>query len=459
MLATYTIAELRQDAPGGFQPRGGARKLWNCKDHEVILSGPSETGKTYACLQKLDALLWKYPRSQAVIIRKTMASLYTSVLRTYLGILGEGTPVTFYGGEKPEWADYPNGSRVFFAGMDKPTKALSSERDFIYVNQAEELSLNDWEVLSTRCTGRAANAPYPQMIGDCNPGPPSHWIRHRPGLTFLESRHEDNPTLYDNLGEITDRGIRSISILDRLTGARKQRLRFGRWVQAEGVVYEGWDQAIHLIDPFRIPEDWRRIRAIDFGYTNPFVCLWVAIDGDGRMFVYRELYMSRRIVSDHAKQILRLTGDERIEATVADHDAEDRATLHASGIVTLPATKTIRPGIQAVEARLRDAGDGRHRLYVFRGCLVEQDEELASLKSAASLVDEFDLYVWPKGQDGRAIKEVPVDKDNHGLDALRYAVAYLDLKSKTQPSAVSMRPLPVPKVPSAFAHRGRGLFR
>ena len=118
-----------------------------------MLSGPSETGKTYACLQKLDALMWKYPGSQAVIIRKVLSSIYSSVLATYRKVLGPDTKVTFYGGEKPQWADYPNGSRVFIAGIDNPQKALSSERDFIYINQAEELTLNDWETLTTRRHG------------------------------------------------------------------------------------------------------------------------------------------------------------------------------------------------------------------------------------------------------------------------------------------------------------------
>jgi PBSX family phage terminase large subunit len=254
-MTVYAIAEIQKGS--GITFRGGALDLWKCKSHEVMLSGPSETGKTFAALQKLDSLLWKYARSQAVIIRKTLASLYTSVLKTYKNVIGFGTEsqsVKFYGGEKPEWADYPNGSRVFFAGMDNPLKALSSERDFVYVNQAEELSIGDWETLTTRCTGRAANAPYSQILGDCNPGPPTHWILHRPSLRVFHSRHEDNPTLFDDDGEITDRGRKTLEILDRLTGVRKARLRHGKWVQGEGVVYEGYDRAIHLITRERMSE-------------------------------------------------------------------------------------------------------------------------------------------------------------------------------------------------------------
>lgn len=428
----YAVAELDQQEVGGYCPRGGALKLWKSHAHEVILSGPAETGKTYSCLNKLDALLWKYPRSQAVIVRKTLASLHTSVLKTLKNVLGINTPVKFYGGEKPEWADYPNGSRVFFAGMDNPQKALSSERDFIYVNQAEELHLDDWETLTTRCTGRAANAPYPQMFGDCNPGAPTHWIKRRPSLEFFESRHEDNPTLFDEDGKITERGRKTLEILDRLTGTRKGRLRYGKWVQAEGVVYDGWDNAVHVIPRREIPVEWQRIRSIDFGFTNPFVCQWWAIDPDGRMYLYREIYHSQRTVKVHAERIKKLSEGESIRITVADHDAEDRATLAENGIPTTAAIKAISRGIQATQERLVIAGDNKARLFVMEGSLVERDESLDEARKPCSTLDEFDCYIWPKGNDGKSIKEVPVDEYNHGMDSMRYAVMSLDAGRKAK---------------------------
>jgi phage terminase large subunit len=446
-MSGYTIREASEGEHGGFSPRGGALKLWKCKDPEVMLSGPSETGKTYSCLQKLDALCWKYPGSQAVIIRKVLSSIYGTALNTYRKVLGPDTKVTFYGGEKPQWADYPNGSRVYLAGMDNPQKALSSERDFIYVNQAEELTLNDWETLTTRATGRAGNAPYAQVIGDCNPGAPSHWIKHRPSLTFFESRHEDNPTLFDDAGQITEQGKRSLAVLDRLTGVRKDRLRYGRWVQAEGSIYPEFDRARHVIEPFAIPQSWRRVRAIDFGYTNPFVCQWWALDGDGRMFLYREIYMTKRTVKVHSEQIERLSGTERYDYTIADHDAEDRATLAENDIPTIPAVKDFSPGMQAVEERLKVQGDGKPRLFIFADALVERDEELYEAKRPTCTAEEFESYIWERGLDGRPSKERPVKENDHGMDAMRYLSMFEDKPTRlhTIAGAVAVqRPAPRP---------------
>jgi phage terminase large subunit len=144
------------------------------------------------------------------------------------------------------------------------------------------------------------------------------------------------------------------------------------------------------------------------------------------MYLYRELYGTQRIAEDWAADIKRLSEGESIEATVADHDAEDRATLERHGIQTIAANKEISPGIQAVQARLRKAGDGRARLFVMRGALVEADTRLLDARKPIDSEQEFDVYMWPKGSDGKPMKEKPVDENNHGMDAMRYAVRYVD---------------------------------
>lgn len=426
---TYQIAELAPtQTAGGYAPRGAALRLWHDKSPEVMVSGPAETGKTFGCLKKINALLWRYPGAQAAVIRKTYQSMHGSVLATYrTKVLQPGCGVKAYGGEKPEWFDYPNDSRLYVGGMDNPDKILSSERDFMYINQAEELSLADYETITTRATGRAGNAPYAQVIGDCNPGPRLHWIKQRAGLTILESRHEDNPVLFDDQGEITTQGMRTLATLDKLTGVRYQRLRLGLWVSAEGMVYTDWDPAIHLID--RMPEgwqSWRKIRSIDFGYTNPFVCQWWAIDPDGRMCLYRELYMSGRTVAYHSAQINILSSGEWYEASVADHDAEDRATLAEHGIYTQPAAKAVSVGIQKVQERLRVAGDGKPRLFILRDCKVERDEPLHEARKPTSTEEEIEGYIWAQFHDGKPNKEEPVKLNDHGCDAMRYAVMQID---------------------------------
>jgi phage terminase large subunit len=438
----YTILELPAGTKQAFQQYGGGLALWKCKDPEVIISGPAETGKTRTALEKLDALMWKYPGAQAIIVRKTYKSLKTSVLLTFeRKVLGawnpdtgtfdqRKTPVQKLGGEHAEGYLYPNGSRIYLGGMDVPDKVLSSEWDVVYVNQAEELTLNDWEIITTRTTGRAGNMPYAQVMADCNPGAPTHWIRSRAEkgrLKLIESRHEDNPTLFNpTTRQITEQGIRSLSVLDNLTGVRHLRLRLGKWAAAEGVIYEDFDREVHIINQFPVPPDWVRFRAIDFGYTNPFTCQWWTADPDGRLYLYREIYMSHRLVEDHARQINAFSQGERIFATIADHDAEDRATLERYGIPTIAAMKAVSLGIQAVQTRMRKAGDGKPRIFIMAGALVEADPLLLKDKKPVCTEQEIESYIWLPTKDGKPNKEEPKKENDHGMDPMRYLVCYVD---------------------------------
>lgn len=431
---TYAVIQTPDESAKGLKFYGGAADFWRYKGPEAMLEGPFETGKTVAALTKLHALLCKYPKARALMTRKTYNSLVDSAVVTYEKKVlpfppdDERSGVKKYGGEKPEFYDYPNGSRIVVKGLDDVGKALSAEYDYIYVNQAEEEMLNEWELLTGRVTGRAGNVPYPQIFGDCNPGPSTHWILHRPRLKRFRQLHEHNPTLYNQTtGEITEQGKISLAVLDAMTGVRYKRGRLGLWVAAEGQVYEDFDPDVHVIDPFPIPPSWSRYLAIDFGYTNPFVCQWWAVDEDKRLYLYREIYMTRRTVKVHSQVINRFK--EWCEA-VSDHDAEDRATLGENGISTTPAQKEISRGIQLVGERLKIQPDGRPRLFVFRNALMEADPTLykdtPGDSGPVNTEQEFTNYIWQKTADSKPNKEVPQDLFNHGMDAMRYMVMLLD---------------------------------
>lgn len=402
-----------------YQPRGAAEQLFYCREPEVLLSGPAGTGKSRACLEKLHLCALKYPGTRALVVRKTRASLTESALVTFEDkVLPPGSCVA----KGPTRAHrffyrYPTGSEVVVAGLDRPSRVMSTEYDLVFVQEAVELTEGEWEALSSRL--RNGRVPYQQLLADTNPAGPGHWLKKREAagrLRLIESRHEDNPAVTPEY----------LARLDQLTGVRYHRLRHGRWVQAEGVVYDGWDPALHLVDRFPIPDSWRRFRCVDFGYTNPFVCQWWALDLDGRLYLYRELYLTQRLVTEHAATIQELSAGERIEATLADHDAEDRATLHACGIPTLAAYKSIGRGIQAVTQRLAPAGDGRPRLLVLRDSLVQADAERLAGGKPVCLSQEIDSYVWPQSAEGRPVREVPAPGEDHSMDAMRYMVAHLD---------------------------------
>jgi hypothetical protein len=430
-----------------YTPMGASREAFTRREPELVLSGPAGTGKTRGLLEKVHLCASKYAGMRGVLLRKTNTDLVGSALVTYQRkVLHPLDGVVFFGGSnrEPSAFRYPNGSEILLGGMDRSEKVMSKEFDLAYVNEGTELVEEDWEAITTRL--RNGVMPYQQLLADCNPGAPSHWLKQRADanqLAMIESRHEDNPLLWDRLkGAWTEFGAAYIAKLDALTGVRKLRLRFGKWAAAEGMVYEGWDPKLHLVDRFEIPREWPRYWSVDFGYTNPFVWQAWAEDPDGRLHRYREIYMTHRLVEDHAKDMLRAVGalnaDDQVDwglpsaeppprAVICDHDAEDRATLERkTGLSTLAAHKSVSPGLQAVAERLRTAGDGKPRLVLLRDSLVERDQELVDMRKPTCTEEEVEAYVWDTSA-GRKKGEEPFKRDDHGMDAERYLVAHFDL--------------------------------
>lgn len=420
-----------------FEPRGAALELFHDRSREVLLCGPAGTGKSRACLEKLHAVALANPKMRGLILRKTLRSLGSTALETWRSkVIPEALEagiVNFYGGssEEPAQYRYSNGSSIVIGGLDNPTRIMSSEYDMIYIQEAIELTETDWESVTTRLRNGVVS--FQQLIADTNPAHPTHWLKvrcNRGDVVLYFSRHEDNPVLAMPDGTLTEFGKTYIGGLDKLTGVRKDRLRHGLWVAAEGVIYEDWRDDVHLIDPFVIPADWPTFLSIDFGFTNPFVAQWWREDPDGRLYLTREIYRTQTLVEDHAEEIKRLSGGpdavDQITAIVTDHDAEDRATLTRKlGRSTRPANKAVTVGIQEVQSRLKLADDGKPRLYILKGARVaEPDPELTNKKLPTCTLEEIPGYSWEPPRDGKQPKETPVKENDHGCDAMRYMVMH-----------------------------------
>jgi phage terminase large subunit len=190
-----------------------------------------------------------------------------------------------------------------------------------------------------------------------------------------------------------------------------------------------FDTTLHVVKPFTIPSEWERIWSIDIGFTNPTVIQNWAKDNDGRLYLYREFYMSGKTMDEHAKIVLDYITDNKgkwVEPMptkiIMDHDGQGRPIFErVIGMSSTPAQKKVSEGIGLVQDRLKLAGDGKPRLYVFDNALVQKDQTLIDRKLPTTTTDEFSRYIWD------AKKDQPVKEFDHGMDAMRYAVAQCDM--------------------------------
>lgn len=416
-------------------------ELLHSRENRILLHGPLSCGKTRIALEKIRFCCLKYPGSRWLLLGLVRKWLTKSALVTWeekVIIKGDLIPDKVQRDRRNQYRFW-NGSIIDVAGLDDPQSVLSTEYDGAMVIEANNVPRATIEILDGRL--RYGRMPYQQLMMDCNPQSPRHWLykamhdivkredgTEGPWLKGMAFRHTDNPALYNLDGSLTKYGKEYLARISQYTGVRLERYVKGRWVQAEGVVYDRWDETLNIVPRFKPPTDWRRIWSVDFGYTNPFVWQDWAVDHDGRGYLVREIYRTKLLVEDAAAMIKQVASDCHPEAIVCDHDREDRMTLERHlGLRTIPAMKEILNGIDAVSSRMKPAGDGKPRLFIMDQTLVHSpDEDLVEAKEPTSILGEIDEYVWAKSQDGLVTKDKPDDKRNHSMDAMRYFVKYLD---------------------------------
>jgi hypothetical protein len=439
---------------------------------ECLYGGAAGGGKSDALLA--EALRdCDRPGFRALLLRRTFPELKMSLIdRSHALYGGRG----IYNEAQHTW-NFPSGARITF-GHVKDDKAVHRYQSaaFAYIGFDELTSFTQYQYEYMVSRNRNTSGIFNRMRAATNPGGLGHvWVKKRwidrldpfelrwfvrrddrdieveegdedaRSRQFIPAKVSDNPSLMR-----ADPGY--MARLKALPDKDRKMLLDGRWdVAFEGLVYDEFDITRNVISPIPIPADWMRFRAIDFGYNNPFVCQWWALSKDDELHLYREIYMSHALVSDLGPEINRLSvtgeihrgGDkkgepiaERIVATVADHDAENRAELEVKhAISTVPALKDIRDGISRVSVRMRptetedDEGTvttGKPRIFIHRGCTVALDRRLLAAGLPTSTEDEVQVYQYPGPKESRSPDEVPLDLHNHGMDSMRYMVMLVE---------------------------------
>ena len=412
-----------------YQPFGAAREVMRNKDREVLLAGPAGTGKSMASLVKIDLAASQQP-IRAAIIRKLRTALTQAALVTFNDKVLPPQPNGVWFHHEDQEFRYPNGSRVIVAGLDDPRKILSTDFDLIYTQEATELEENDWQILLTRLRNNALS--YQQILGDCNPSYPNHWLKQRCDsgqTTLLQSRHEDNPQLYDHAtGLWTPFGEQYLATLDSLTGFLHARLRLGLWVAAEGQFFPELDFDVHSVKPYEIPDDWPKWVSVDYGFAVPFCALWHARDPETRRIVtYREAYGPGLRDEQQADLIKERSKGERILQIVCDPSMFNvRSEMQRPSIVQVYAQhglasmtqQGIFPGMNnrkqgwAVMRRALAHDEGPPRWTWMRGRCPNLERELPAL-----VMDSFDPEDTQQRSRGKEVSDHACDSARYGLAA------------------------------------------
>jgi phage terminase large subunit len=356
-------------------------KNWEAQTKIIINQGGTRSGKTYSILQLLIVLSFREKGKVFSIVRKSLPSLKMTAYRDFFDILNK---YGLYDEAKHNKSDYTytlNGNLFEFISLDQPQKKRGARRDFLFCNEANELTWEDFFQLLVRTTDR--------IWIDYNPSDSFHWIYDRlltrDDVTYIQSTYKDNPFL--------DRTI--VDEIERLQSTDEDYWRI------YGLGERGMSRA--TIFQFQIAEEAKGkviSLGMDFGFTNdPTSLVRVSLDGEN-LYIQELLYHTNLTNQDIAQKLTEL-GLTRFDEIWAD-SAEPKSIeeLHRMGWNVKPTAKgadSIMAGIDILK---------RYKIHI--------------TKDSKNLIREMQNYKWQEDKNGNLLNK-PIDAFNHAIDATRYA--------------------------------------
>lgn len=281
---------------------------------------------------------------------------------------------------------------VFFRGLDDPEKIKSAEFNYIWMEEATEFTLEDFQQLKLRLRRATADHRRNQMFLTFNPIP--SWIKEH---FFEQSRENDvgiiKVTYKDN--PFLDKEY--IALLEGLAEQDKTHYKIytlGEFAVPEHVVYPQFAVRTEGPDEFDMV-----VYGVDFGYNNPTAVLKVGLREEKEIWVLDEIYESH-LTNQDLIGVLKQFVEPRTALIYCDPAEPQRIQeLRRAGMNAFPAMKDVRIGIDIVK---------RHRINILSKCV--------------NTIKEIKLYRWKQDAKGNVLDE-PIKLNDHAMDALRYAVA------------------------------------
>lgn len=357
---------------GDLNPK--QKEFCQARTRYVAYGGARGGGKTHVLRIKAFGGALHYDGIRILIVRREYPELEQNIILPMRKMIPP--EVATYNGSM-RMMFFVNGSVIKFGhyGNNDDLEYQGQEYDWIFLEEATQFTESQFRTLGA-CLRGATKIPR-RMYLTCNPGGIGHlWVKrlfvdreYRDGektedYTFIRATVDDNPQLLEASPEYKQ-------MLDLLPEDTRRAWRYGDWDALAGTFFPEFHKDTHVIQPFvRIPAEWKKYRAFDYG-LDMFACIWVAVDFEGRCYVYREVQQSNLVVSDAARLALDLTpANEHIEFTIAPPDMWNRqkdsgksmAEIFAmNGLGIVKASNSRVQGWMAVKELLKPLRDEKDR--------------------------------------------------------------------------------------------------
>jgi PBSX family phage terminase large subunit len=405
---------------GGFEPNprqlDAARAAVDPATRVVVLDGAIRSGKSQAAARIL--LEWAVEQPATYLVaRGTYRSLRDSTMKAML--FGDGGMPPLIPPElveqyraSDELVRLRTGAEILFRSLEEGqvSKVMNLSLAGVLIDQVEELDGGDaGERIYDTLLGRLSDPRGPRkLLAVANPAGLTSWQYRR---LIDESSRDGNVrrvhfTLRDNAANLPADFVAAMEATRQTRSHWYRSFVLGEWGAFEGQAYAEFEEGVHVVEPFPVPSWWERFESMDHGAANPTAWHAWAADDDGNVVVFGEHYEAGKLVSHHARQVLKLrklwhpdgarpyvfadpsTGAKfgtankwgepaSVKTEYAEHGIHLSGANNdrAAGYARLLELLHVEPGRPAPPwAQVDESVGGAPRLYVFRSCvhLVEQ---------------------------------------------------------------------------------------
>lgn len=357
--------------------------FFSCRVKYICFGGARGGGKSWCTQRKSVGGCLRYPGLRVLIVRRRYEDLENSVIEPICKLVDKDVAV-FHASKRV--LEFCNGSYIRFGNMESYDSAVTGkyqgqEYDWIFLEEATQFTEQEFRGLAACCRGASK---FPKRVYmTANPGGVGHnWVKrlfierdflpmeNPEDYRFIKATVEDNVDLLEGSPDY-------VNALELLPEDIRRAHRYGDWDALSGGYFPEFSRRTHVVADFPVPKGWTKYRAFDYG-LDLFACLWIAVDYNGRCYVYREFAESGLIVSQAARAALAVTTDkEKISYTIAPPDMwstqKDTGKTMAqvfleNGLDLVRANNSRVQGWMALKELMKPMADGRPGLLVFESC-------------------------------------------------------------------------------------------
>jgi len=393
---------------------------------EVGAGGARGPGKSHCIFsqaalddaQREEGLKVLFLRKTAISAKESFEDLIEKVIQGKVPFEKSGNVIRF-----------ANKSRIILGGFnneDDIDKYVGIEYDLIVIEELNQLTEEKYEKLLGSLRTSKPNW-RPRCYSSFNPGGRGHAfvkkrfivphrLKQQTTTRFVPATYKVNPYLNKEY----------VSYLEGLSGDLGKAWREGDFDLFAGQYFTDWNHDIHVIEPFELPKTWRRFRSGDYGFNAPSSIGFYAIDEDGNLYRYKEIYKSGLTYTKLADEVISLTNPtETIEYDVFDpafwskkgerDDALSGAEVYSQRIEEV--TKRSPTMIRGENSRIIGWGVVREYFKPFM-----REGKLTSKFKVFSTCVGFIETIPELQHDKKNPEDMDSDGEDHCADELRYAV-------------------------------------